>query len=127
MITKGLLEPHQRISGLGIHQKHKIGIQLQIDEEDGHRHTGKEQQAAGNAAHIRLDIAAGSQHDGIHGKQDMYREAVQMHEVGHRQRSPCGKQQRGDSPGNADGIQEAAQCLGGLPGVNGDEENIDAA
>ena len=127
MTAEDLLKRIQGISLLCLHQEHEVRVKDQIRHKG---HTGQKDQqtkALGDTSCRRFQHTGNRQHHGIHHKLDMDRGAVQMHKIQHRQLGPGREQQRRHSSGDTHGKQEIGQHLVRMPGMDGDQEDVDAA
>ena len=127
MVAEGLAEPVQRVALGGVHEKHEIGAQQQVDSVHRDSQQSQKGEATGNIPQLGPDIAAGSEHDGIDRQKDVDGGAVQMHEITEGQGCPGGEKKSGRGGRNAHGVEKAAQQPTGPHCVYGNEKDVDTA
>ena len=121
------LKEKQGIARIHIHEEHEVCVQQPVDPVNGNGQQEQKQQAPGQTPHLRLNIPARREHDGISGQQDVHREAVEMHEIAERQLGPGGEQQGRRRRRDAYGVETIVQHLSRPEGMDGNQDDVDAA
>ena len=122
------LEDEKGVALSGLAEEHEVGAKDRVGRQ---RHSGeasKKQEAAGEVPPVPPELPGVEQRDGVAEQEAVDGEGVDHHEVGPRQGRPGDGEEEGRrGRDDAEGIEEVLQQLGGLPGMEGDEEDIDAA
>ena len=127
VVAPHFFENVKRVGFSHLHEEHEICIKNHVDKIDRNCHTHKQKQTFRNLLEAGANVSREGEHDGIGGKKNMYREAVDMHEIEKWKLCPRGEEKSRERARNTNGIKKIIQHLGGLQGVNGDENDIDAA
>ena len=106
VVAPHFLENIKRVVFLCFHEKHEVGIEEHIDKIDRNCHDRKKKKAPGKLLETGTNVSREGEHDGICGKENMYREAVDMHEIEKRQLCPRGKEECHKRARDANGIKE---------------------
>ena len=127
VVAPKVFKNQKGIALLGEHEEHEVGVQGQVHPVDGDGHGQQHEQAPGDVLGLGFDIPTGGEKDGVSHQENVDGKAVPVHEVPQGQGRPGGKEQGGGGRRDAHGVEIVSQALAGLPGVEGDEEDIDGA
>ena len=78
----------ERIVFVRFHEKHEVRIEENVNEIDRNCHDREKKKAFWKLLETRANVFCKGEHNGIRGKENMYRKAMDMHEIEKRQLCP---------------------------------------
>ena len=81
VIAPHLLENVKRVAFVRFHEKHEVGIEENVYKIDRNCHACEKQEAFWKLFETGANVSREGEHDGICGKENMYRTAMEMHEI----------------------------------------------